>query len=162
MSAGPGTPGGAGHGPEDEWSRIVSDLEDVRRAGDRHLAGPRDWSPEDAGPGASTGAADAAPEDAGAEAAGAEGAGEPEDAGDDDAPYSPDPGPVTQGLSGGALLSWTVLVGVPVLLVVLSLLPGSLPWWAIVGGLVAVVGAIGHLLRSLPDDRDELDDGARV
>ena len=141
MSAGPGTPGGAGHGPEDEWSRIVSDLEDVRRAGDRHLAGPRDWSPEDAG---------------------AEGAGEPEDAGDDDAPYSPDPGPVTQGLSGGALLSWTVLVGVPVLLVVLSLLPGSLPWWAIVGGLVAVVGAIGHLLRSLPDDRDELDDGARV
>jgi hypothetical protein len=146
MSAGPGTPGGAGHGPEDEWSRIVSDLEDVRRAGDRHLAGPRDWSPEDAG----------------AEAAGAEGAGEPEDAGDDDAPYSPDPGPVTQGLSGGALLSWTVLVGVPVLLVVLSLLPGSLPWWAIVGGLLAVVGAIGHLLRSLPDDRDELDDGARV
>ena len=146
MSAGPGTPGGAGHGPEDEWSRIVSDLEDVRRAGDRHLAGPRDWSPEDAG----------------AEAAGAEGAGEPEDAGDDDAPYSPDPGPVTQGLSGGALLSWTVLVGVPVLLVVLSLLPGSLPWWAIVGGLVAVVGAIGHLLRSLPGDRDELDDGARV
>lgn len=146
MSAGPGTPGGAGHGPEDEWSRIVSDLEDVRRAGDRHLAGPRDWSPEDAG----------------AEAAGAEGAGEPEDAGDDDAPYSPDPGPVTQGLSGGALLSWTVLVGVPVLLVVLSLLPGSLPWWAIVGGLVAVVGAIGHLLRSLPDDRDDLDDGARV
>ena len=146
MSAGPGTPGGAGHGPEDEWSRIVSDLEDVRRAGDRHLAGPRDWSPEDAG----------------AEAAGAEGAGEPEDAGDDDATYSPDPGPVTQGLSGGALLSWTVLVGVPVLLVVLSLLPGSLPWWAIVGGLVAVVGAIGHLLRSLPDDRDELDDGARV
>ena len=146
MSAGPGTPGGAGNGPEDEWSRIVSDLEDVRRAGDRHLAGPRDWSPEDAG----------------AEAAGAEGAGEPEDAGDDDAPYSPDPGPVTQGLSGGALLSWTVLVGVPVLLVVLSLLPGSLPWWAIVGGLVAVVGAIGHLLRSLPDDRDELDDGARV
>lgn len=146
MSAGPGTPGGAGHGPEDEWSRIVSDLEDVRRAGDRHLAGPRDWSPEDAG----------------AEAAGTEGAGEPEDAGDDDAPYSPDPGPVTQGLSGGALLSWTVLVGVPVLLVVLSLLPGSLPWWAIVGGLVAVVGAIGHLLRSLPDDRDELDDGARV
>lgn len=146
MSAGPGTPGGAGHGPEDEWSRIVSDLEDVRRAGDRHLAGPRDWSPEDAG----------------AEAAGAEGAGEPENAGDDDAPYSPDPGPVTQGLSGGALLSWTVLVGVPVLLVVLSLLPGSLPWWAIVGGLVAVVGAIGHLLRSLPDDRDELDDGARV
>ncbi|PAU88558.1 hypothetical protein CK505_14475 [Kocuria sp. WN036] len=141
MSAGPGTPGGAGHGPEDEWSRIVSDLEDVRRAGDRHLAGPRDWSPEDAG---------------------AEAAGEPEDAGDDDAPYSPDPGPVTQGLSGGALLSWTVLVGVPVLLVVLSLLPGSLPWWAIVGGLVAVVGAIGHLLRSLPDDRDELDDGARV
>ena len=118
----------------------------MRRAGDRHLAGPRDWSPEDAG----------------AEAAGAEGAGEPEDAGDDDAPYSPDPGPVTQGLSGGALLSWTVLVGVPVLLVVLSLLPGSLPWWAIVGGLVAVVGAIGHLLRSLPDDRDELDDGARV
>lgn len=146
MSAGPGTPGGAGHGPEDEWSRIVSDLEDVRRAGDRHLAGPRDWSPEDAG----------------AEAAGTEGAGEPEDAGDDDAPYSPDPGPVTQGLSGGALLSWTVLVGVPVLLVVLSLLPGSLPWWAIVGGLLAVVGAIGHLLRSLPDDRDELDDGARV
>ena len=146
MSAGPGTPGGAGHGPEDEWSRIVSDLEDVRRAGDRHLAGPRDWSPEDAG----------------AEAAGAEGAGEPEDAGDDDAPYSPDPGPVTQGLSGGALLSWTVLVGVPVLLVVLSLLPGSLPWWAIVGGLLAVVGAIGHLLRSLPDDRDDLDDGARV
>ena len=146
MRAGPGTPGGAGHGPEDEWSRIVSGLEDVRRAGDRHLAGPRDWSPEDAG----------------AEAAGAEGAGEPEDAGDDDAPYSPDPGPVTQGLSGGALLSWTVLVGVPVLLVVLSLLPGSLPWWAIVGGLVAVVGAIGHLLRSLPDDRDELDDGARV
>ena len=146
MSAGPGTPGGAGHGPEDEWSRIVSYLEDVRRAGDRHLAGPRDWSPEDAG----------------AEAAGAEGAGEPEDAGDDDAPYSPDPGPVTQGLSGGALLSWTVLVGVPVLLVVLSLLPGSLPWWAIVGGLLAVVGAIGHLLRSLPDDRDELDDGARV
>ena len=146
MSAGPGTPGGAGHGPEDEWSRIVSDLEDVRRAGDRHLAGPRDWSPEDAG----------------AEAAGTEGAGEPEDAGDDDAPYSPDPGPVTQVLSGGALLSWTVLVGVPVLLVVLSLLPGSLPWWAIVGGLLAVVGAIGHLLRSLPDDRDELDDGARV
>ena len=38
----------------------------------------------------------------------------------------------------------------------------ALPWWAIVGGLVAVVGAIGHLLRSLPDDRDELDDGARV
>lgn len=148
MSAGPGTPGGAGHGPEDEWSRIVSDLEDVRRAGDRHLAGPRDWSPEDAAPVAS--------------AAGAEDAGEPEDAGDDDAPYSPDPGPVTQGLSGGALLSWTVLVGVPVLLVVLSLLPGSLPWWAIVGGLVAVVGAIGHLLRSLPDDRDDLDDGARV
>ena len=146
MSARPGAPGGPEHGPEDEWSRIVSDLEDVRRAGDRHLAGPRDWSPEDAG----------------AEAAGAEGAGEPEDAGDDDAPYSPDPGPVTQGLSGGALLSWTVLVGVPVLLVVLSLLPGSLPWWAIVGGLVAVVGAIGHLLRSLPDDRDELDDGARV
>jgi hypothetical protein len=152
MSAGPGTPGGAGHGPEDEWSRIVSDLEDVRRAGDRHLAGPRDWSPEDAAPGASAGVADA----------GAEGAGEPEDTGDDDAPYSPDPGPVTQGLSGGALLSWTVLVGVPVLLVVLSLLPGSLPWWAIVGGLVAVVGAIGHLLRSLPDDRDDLDDGARV
>lgn len=152
MSAGPGTPGGAGHGPEDEWSRIVSDLEDVRRAGDRHLAGPRDWSPEDAAPGAS----------AGAEDAGAEDTGEPEDAGDDDAPYSPDPGPVTQGLSGGALLSWTVLVGVPVLLVVLSLLPGSLPWWAIVGGLVAVVGAIGHLLRSLPDDRDDLDDGARV
>ena len=147
MSAGPGTPGGAGHGPEDEWSRIVSDLEDVRRAGDRHLAGPRDWSPEDAAPGAS---------------AGAEDTGEPEDAGDDDAPYSPDPGPVTQGLSGGALLSWTVLVGVPVLLVVLSLLPGSLPWWAIVAGLVAVVGAIGHLLRSLPDDRDDLDDGARV
>ena len=48
MSAGPGTPGGAGHGPEDEWSRIVSDLEDVRRAGDRHLSGPRDWSPEEA------------------------------------------------------------------------------------------------------------------
>lgn len=151
MSAGPGTPGGAGPGPEDEWSRIVSDLEDVRRAGDRHLAGPRDWSPEGAAPGAS--------------AAGAEDAVEPgdsEDAGDDDAPYSPDPGPVTQGLSGAALLSWTVLVGVPVLLVVLSLLPGSLPWWAIVAGLVAVVGAIGHLLRSLPDDRDDLDDGARV
>lgn len=151
MSAGPGTPGGAGTGPEDEWRRIVSDLEDVRRAGDRHLAGPRDWSPGDAATGGSP--------------AGAEDAGEPEDleaAGDDDAPYSPDPGPVTQGLSGGALLSWTVLVGVPVLLVVLSLLPGSLPWWAIVAGLVAVVGAIGQLLRSLPDDRDDQDDGARV
>ncbi|MEX5299394.1 hypothetical protein RCG67_11510 [Kocuria sp. CPCC 205292] len=148
MSAGPGAPGGAGQGPEDEWSRIVSDLDDVRRAGDRHLAGPRDWSPEDAvfgGPPA--GAED--PEGA-------------EEAEDDDAPYSPDPGPVTQGLSGGALLSWTVLVGVPVLLVALSLLPGSLPWWAIVAGLVAVTAAIGHLLRSLPDDRDDLDDGARV
>jgi hypothetical protein len=154
MSAGPGSPGGAGHGPEDEWSRIVSDLEDVRRAGDQHLAGPRDWSPEDAAPGASaTGTED--PEDP-------ESAEGPESAEDDDAPYSPDPGPVTQGLSGGSLLSWTVLVGVPVLLVVLSLLPGSLPWWAIVTGLVAVVGAIGHLLRTLPDDRDDLDDGARV
>lgn len=148
MSHRPGTPGGSGQGPEDEWSRIVSGLEDVRRAGDRHLVGPRDWSPEDAvfgGP-----------------PAGTEDAPGPEDAEDDDERYSPDPGPVTQGLSGGALLSWTVLVGVPVLLVVLSLLPGSLPWWAIVAGLVAVVGAIGHLLRSLPDDRDDLDDGARV
>lgn len=153
MSAGSGTPGGAGPGPgpEDEWSRIVSDLEDVRRAGDRHLAGPRDWSPEDAAPGGSaTGAEDS------------EDLESTEEAEDDDAPYSPDPGPVTQGLSGGALLSWTVLVGVPVLLVVTSLLPGSLPWWAIVAGLVAVVGAIGHLLRSLPEDRDDLDDGARV
>ncbi len=148
MSAGPGTPGGTGPGAEDEWSRIVSDLEDVRRAGDRHLAGPRDRSPEVPVPGGS--------------AAGTKDAGDPEGTEDDDAPYSPDPGPVTQGLSGGALLSWTVLVGVPVLLVVLSLLPGSLPWWAIGTGLVAVVGAIGQLLRSLPDDRDDLDDGARV
>lgn len=148
MSARPGTPGGPEHGPEDEWSRIVSDLEDVRRAGDRHLSGPRDWSPEDAV--------------FGEHPAGAEDGEHPEDLEDDDVPYSPDPGPVTQGLSGGALLSWTVLVGAPVLLVVLSLLPGSLPWWAIVAGLVAVVGAIGHLLRSLPDDRDDLDDGARV
>lgn len=147
MSTGPGTPGG-GHGPEDEWSRIVSDLDDVRRAGDRHLSGPRDWSPEDAV--------------FGEPPAGAEDTRDPEEPEDDDAPYSPDPGPVTQGLSGGAVLSWTVLVGVPVLLVVLSLLPGSLPWWAIVAGLVAVIGAIGHLLRSLPDDRDDLDDGARV
>lgn len=147
MSAGPGTPVG-GHGPEDEWSRIVSDLEDVRRAGDRHLAGPRDWSPGDPVPGAP--------------AAGPEAAGDPPDDEDDDAPYSPDPGPVTQGLSGGALLAWTVLVGVPVLLVLVSLLPGSLPWWSIVAGLVAVVAAIGHLLRSLPDDRDDRDDGARV
>lgn len=148
MSRRPGTPGGPGQGPEDEWSRIVSGLEDVRRAGDRHLVGPRDWSPEDAV--------------FGEPPAGAEDAEKPGDAEDDDGPYSPDPGPVTQGLSGGALLSWTVLVGVPVLLVVLSLLPGSLPWWAIVAGLAAVVGAIGHLLRSLPDDRDDLDDGARV
>lgn len=151
MSAGPGTPGGAGHGPEDEWSRIVSDLDDVRRAGDRHLAGPRDWSPEDAVFGEPPSGAE-----------GGDDRQEPEEPEDEDVPYSPDPGPVTQGLSGGALLSWTVLVGVPVLLVVLSLLPGSLPWWAIVAGLVAVIGAIGHLLRSLPDERDDLDDGARV
>ncbi|WP_053005027.1 hypothetical protein [Kocuria sp. SM24M-10] len=133
MSARPG-----GTGPEDEWTEIVSGLEDVRRAGDRHLAGPRDWSPEEAvfgGPPAGA---------------------------DDDAPYSPDPGPVTQGLSRGALLSWTVLIGVPVLLLLLGLMPGSLPWWATVAGLVAVVGAIVHLLTSLPEDRDDLDDGARV
>ncbi|MEX5294908.1 hypothetical protein QYM41_06470 [Kocuria sp. CPCC 205268] len=147
MSAGPGGTAG-GHGPEDEWHRIVSDLEDVRRAGDRHLTGPRDWSPEEAVFGGPPAGAD---EDR-----------DPEDPEDDDAPYSPDPGPVTQGLSAGAVLSWTVLVGVPVLLVVLSLLPGSLPWWAIVAGLVTVIGAIGHLLTSLPDDRDDLDDGARV
>ncbi|WP_426120826.1 hypothetical protein, partial [Kocuria sp. LHG3120] len=133
-----------------------------RGPGPRPRAGPGPGPPVAAGRGAAAGGAPPPRGHAGAEAAGAEGAGEPEDAGDDDAPYSPDPGPVTQGLSGGALLSWTVLVGVPVLLVVLSLLPGSLPWWAIVGGLVAVVGAIGHLLRSLPDDRDDLDDGARV
>ena len=141
MSAGPGTPGGAGHGPEDEWSRIVSDLEDVRRAGDRHLTGPRDWSPEEAVFGGPPPWA--------------------EDA-EDDVPYSPDPGPVTQGLGAGALLSWTVLIGVPVLLLVLGLMPGSLPWWAVVAGLVAVVTAIGHLFTSLPEDRDDRGDGARV
>lgn len=141
MSARPGTPEG-GHGPEDEWTQIVAGLEDVRRAGDRHLDGPRDWSPEDAVFGG------APPGTDGAE--------------DDDVPYSPDPGPVTQGLSGGAMLAWTVLVGLPVLLVVLALLPGSLPWWAVVTTLSAVVVAIGHLLRSLPEDRDDRDDGARV
>ncbi|MFC4903501.1 hypothetical protein [Kocuria oceani] len=141
MSARPG-----GTGPEDEWTEIVSGLEDVRRAGDRHLAGPRDWSPEEAVFGGPPAGADDAREDAQ----------------DDDAPYSPDPGPVTQGLSRGALLSWTVLIGVPVLLLVLGLMPGSLPWWAVVAGLVAVVGAIVHLLTSLPEDRDDLDDGARV
>lgn len=154
MSSRPGTPGESGQGTEDEWSRIVSGLEDVRRAGDRHLVGPRDWTPEDAVPGEPPARAGDAPDPADAED-------DQDDQGDDER-YSPDPGPVTQGLSGGALLSWTVLVGVPVLLVVLSLLPGSLPWWAIVAGLVAVVGAIGHLLRSLPDDRDDHDDGARV
>jgi hypothetical protein len=136
-----------GPGPEDEWARIVSELDDVRRAGDRHLTGPRDWSPEDAvfgGP------------PAGAEPAAAESA---EDDGRD---WSPDPGPVTQGMGLGVVLAWTVLVGVPVLLVVLALLPGSLPWWATLTGLVAVVVAIGHLLRSLPEDRDDLDDGARL
>ncbi|WP_309126060.1 hypothetical protein, partial [Kocuria sp.] len=81
---------------------------------------------------------------------------------EDDAAYSPDPGPVTQGLSPGALLAWTVLVGAPVLLVVLALLPGSMPWWATVTGLAAVVAAIGHLLHSLPEERDDFDDGARV
>ncbi|MUN64100.1 hypothetical protein GMA12_13290 [Kocuria sediminis] len=141
MSARPG-----GTGPEDEWTEIVSGLEDVRRAGDRHLAGPRDWSPEDATPGGVPAEADDGPDDVP----------------DDDAPYSPDPGPITQGLSRGALLSWAVLIGVPVLLLVLGLMPGSLPWWAIVAGLVAVVGAIVHLLTSLPEDRDDLDDGARV
>jgi hypothetical protein len=142
MSARPG-----GTGPEDEWTEIVSGLEDVRRAGDRHLAGPRDWSPEEAVFGGPPATADDAREG---------------HAEDDDAPYSPDPGPVTQGLSRGALLSWTVLIGVPVLLLVLGLMPGRLPWWAIVAGLVAVVGAIAHLLTSLPEDRDDLDDGARV
>lgn len=145
MSGRPGRPVGGGHGPEDEWTEIVAGLEDVRRAGDRHLTGPRDWSPEDAvfggaPPGAQGGASEGA----------------------EDAPYAPDPGPVTQGLSGGALLSWTVLVGVPILLVVLAVLPGPLPWWVTVAGLGAVVVAIGHLLRSLPEDRDDLDDGARV
>ena len=157
MSAPQGPAGGTG--PEDEWARIVADLEDVRRAGDRHLGGPRDWSPEE-GPGTPR-----ADETAGA-AGDADGSGaadgEPAEAPDDDTPYSPDPGPVTQGLSGGALLAWTLLVGVPVLLVVLAFLPGPLPWWALVTGLVVVVGAIGHLLRSLPEERDEFDDGARV
>ncbi|GGG63014.1 hypothetical protein GCM10011374_27920 [Kocuria dechangensis] len=151
MSAPQGPAGGTG--PEDEWARIVADLEDVRRAGDRHLGGPRDWSPE-GGPGAPRDAEDASvagPAD-----------GEPAEAPDDDAPYSPDPGPLTQGLSGGALLAWTLLVGVPALLVVLAFLPGPLPWWALVTGLVVVVGAIAHLLRSLPEERDEFDDGARV
>ncbi|MFI7483018.1 hypothetical protein ACH9EU_15450 [Kocuria sp. M1R5S2] len=139
-----GRPGGPAPGPEEEWARIVAGLEDVRRAGDRHLPGPRDWSPEEAPLPES-----AVPESAAGTA-------------DDDAPYSPDPGPVTQGLSGVALLAWTVLIGVPVLLVVLALLPGSLPWWAVVTGLVAVVVAIGVLLRRLPEERDDLDDGARV
>jgi hypothetical protein len=149
----PQGPVGGGTGPEDEWARIVADLEDVRRAGDRHLGGPRDWSPE-GGPGAARDAEDAA--------AAGPADGEPAEAPDDDAPYSPDPGPLTQGLSGSALLAWTLLVGVPVLLVVLAFLPGPLPWWALVTGLVVVVGAIGHLLRSLPEERDEFDDGARV
>lgn len=138
MTDRPGPSGGAAPGPDDEWARIVAGLEDVRRAGDRHLPGPRDWSPEKAVFGGA------------------------EDADDDEAPYSPDPGPVTQGLSGGALLAWTVLIGVPVLLVVLALLPGSLPWWWTVAGLCAVVASIVHLLRRLPEDRDDHDDGARV
>lgn len=142
MSARPGSPGGPGPGPEDEWTEIVSGLEDVRRAGDRHLTGPRDWSPEEAVFGGSPPWA--------------------EDAEDDDEPYSPDPGPVTQGLGAGAVLSWTVLIGVPLLLLVLGLMPGSLPWWAVVAGLAAVVAAIGHLLTSLPEDRDDHDDGARL
>ena len=131
-----------GPGPEEEWARIVSGLDDVRRAGDRHLTGPRDWSPEDAVFGERPTGADATE--------------------DDDPDWSPDPGPVTQGMGPGSLLAWTVLVGVPVLLVVLALLPGSLPWWATGTGLVAVVVAIGHLLRSLPEDRDDSDDGARL
>ena len=138
MTDRPGPPGGAAPGPDDEWARIVGGLEDVRRAGDRHLLGPRDWSPEEAVFGGA------------------------EDADDDEAAYSPDPGPVTQGLSGGALLAWTVLIGVPVLLVVLALLPGPLPWWWAVSGLAAVVAAIVQLLRRLPEERDDHDDGARV
>ena len=151
MSGAPGAPGGPGDGPEDEWTRIVAGLEDVRRAGDRHLGGAPERLPRDEGPG---GADDAGPvpEDA-VDLEGPE---------DDDAPYSPDPGPVTQGLGGGALLAWSVLVGVPLLLVVLALVPGALPWWALVTGLAAVVAAILHLLRSLPEERDDLDDGARV
>lgn len=155
MSTGAGLPGGT----EDEWSRIVAGLEDVRRAGDRHLGAPRERPAPDEDP--------AAPGSGNAAAAGplpgeAEGTGDDEGTEDDGAPYSPDPGPVTQGLSGGALLAWTVLVAVPLLLVVLALLPGSLPWWAVLTGLAAVVGAIVHLLRSLPEDRDDSDDGARV
>ncbi|MGX5359503.1 hypothetical protein [Kocuria sp. KH4] len=157
MSARPG-----GTGPEDAWAEIVSGLEDVRRAGDRHLAGPRDRSPEEAAPGVRPAGADAGPDGAPDDLPGDLPDGLPGELPDDDAPYSPDPGPVTQGLSRGALLSWAVLIGVPVLLLVLGLMPGSLPWWAIVAGLAAVVGAIMRLLTSLPEDRDDLDDGARV
>ncbi|MEF3121466.1 hypothetical protein [Kocuria flava] len=153
---------GRGPDPDDEWARIVAELQDVRRAGDRHLDGARDRSPEQAVFGDAPG--DPVPERPVRDGRGPEAVpGAPAaDEDEEDAPYSPDPGPVVRGMRRGALLAWTVLVGVPVLLVVLALLPGPLPGWVTGAGLTAVLVAIGHLLRSLPEDRDDLDDGARV
>ncbi|KAA9394438.1 hypothetical protein FCK90_06325 [Kocuria coralli] len=74
----------------------------------------------------------------------------------------PDPGDVTLGLSSGTMTAWGVLVLVPVVMVVLAFMMNGLPWWLWVPGLAVVISSIASLLRKLPEDRDDGDDGAVV
>lgn len=74
----------------------------------------------------------------------------------------PDPGDVTAGMRPGTLIAWVLLVGVGAVMIVLGFVLRGLPGWLWVPGLAIVLGCLISLFRSLPEQRNDGDDGARL
>lgn len=82
---------------------------------------------------------------------------------DEDGDWHPeDPGDVTAGLSPATVAAWVLLVVTASTMVILGLVLDGLPWWLWLPGLALLLGSLLHLFRSLPEQRGEEDDGARV
>lgn len=73
-----------------------------------------------------------------------------------------DPGDVIAGMRPGTLIAWVLLVGVGAVMIVLGFVLRGLPGWLWVPGLAIVLGCLISLFQSLPEQRNDGDDGARI
>lgn len=73
-----------------------------------------------------------------------------------------DPGDVTAGMRPGTLIAWVLLLGVGAVMIVLGFVLRGLPGWLWVPGLAIMLGCLISLFQSLPEQRGDDDDGARV
>ncbi|MBQ1442383.1 MAG: hypothetical protein IIZ13_00870 [Renibacterium sp.] len=84
----------------------------------------------------------------------------PED--DSDAEFVPAEPASLATVEPAIALGWVGAVGAPIALLLAAMFWRGLPWFAIVGLVLAFIGSAGYLIYRMPGHRDHDDDGAQV